>query len=424
MMTTSGQGKDPEQGADQEAGLGRAVLLGVGVLTAVLLGLAAVLVLLFIGAPDLYPAAAYPDPAARASAISGTRTAAMAGFLGLAAVGTLAVNALNARTNTGNLRVATDNVRVAQRQQQTAQDTAQQTADATARTLDLTLSGQLTERYTAAVELLGKGDQMSVLGGLYALERLGADSSTYRGTAVQVISAYVRTTTGLASHQHAGAEQTPGVADREQYVVDGELPPHPNEPEHGVALLAALAVLGRIAPPAPADLVDLEALIPASRIAHTDAVRSGGVHADLRRTNLRRVELDGTDLRGVDFGRADLTEATFRFADLRFANFAGADLTRAQLTGAKLTGASFRNAWLNSAYLCEAKLGPGEYPVETVHFAQAHLDGTILDMADLRGAALGSVRGLTAEQLEYADGNGETQLPRAVPRPPDWPARA
>ncbi len=408
-------------GVAPASSLSTSVVASLTALAVVLLSVAVVLVWLFVNAPNLYSAESYPDPPSRASAISAARTAAMAGFVGLAAIGTLAVNAVNARTNTENVRIAIENVRVAQRQQETAQRSDQQTGEATRETLELTRAGQLTDRYTSAVELLGTESEMSVLGGIYALERLAEDSEVYRATAVQVLAAYARTRAGLTRDEVAGSIHQSSNPDPETRL-DAQSTV-PEDREYGAAVLAALAVLGRIAPPAPTELQDLDAIIPSKRIEFAEAVREGGAHADLRRTNLRRVGLDGFDLRGVDFSRADLTEATLRFADLRFANFAGADLTHAQLTGAKLMGARFNNAYLFEADLSQAVLGPSEHPVETVTFGAAHIQGTVLDMADLRGVSLRRVRGLQAEQLEYATGDATTDLPHAMPRPPSWPTR-
>lgn len=386
--------------------------IGMVALGLVGLGVGALLVWLFVAAPGLYPASSYPDAASRAAAISAARTAAMAGFVGLAAVGTLMVNAVNARTNT-------DNVRVAQQAQATAQETAQQTAEATRATLQLTRAGQLTERYVTAVELLGADNEMSVLGSIYALERLSADSGVYRSITVQILAAYIRTRAGLTSDEVAGSIYMSGDPDPELSL--DEWITAPADREYGVAVLAALTVLGRIAPAAPAELTVFDAITPTKRIAFAEAVRAGAAHADLRRTNLRHVELAGTDLRGVNFARADLTGANLCFADLRFARFEGADLTRAALTGAKLMGARLTDAYLKEADIAEAFLGPSEYPVEQVALGGAHLGSAVLAMADLRGVHLQRVRGLRAEQLERARADAHTTLPPGMPRPSHWP---
>src|SRR5512144_2911676 len=62
----------------------------------------------------------------------------------------------------------------------------------TSRTFRLTREGQLTERYTKAVEQLGH-DKLDVrLGGIYALERLMVDSKRDHPTIVEVLAAFLR----------------------------------------------------------------------------------------------------------------------------------------------------------------------------------------------------------------------------------------
>lgn len=369
----------------------RWVWIGMAAAGVVLVG---ALVWLFVTAPDLYPTASYDDAAGRASAIAATRTAAMAGFVGLAAIGGLIANAITARANTTNAAAAQDNVRIAQQAQATAQQTAVTTAEATRETLRLTERGELTERYIKAVELLGHDNEMSIVGGIYALERLAGDSPDDRPTIVEVLAAYVRHRAGLSTPQ----------VDREVVA----------------PVRAAMSVLGRIAPPPPAELEALEALIPASRQAFVDGLRDSAATPDLRWVNLRHLDLPGADLRGANLSRADLTEANLIGADLRFARLEGADLSRAHLNHAKLMGARLANAYLNDADLTEAILGPCESQIEAVDLRGTHFDGTHLEIADLRGIYLGRVRGLTQEQLEVARGDANTTLPANLQRPEEW----
>ncbi|GFO83189.1 MAG: hypothetical protein A49_28160 [Methyloceanibacter sp.] len=75
-------------------------------------------------------------------------------------------------------------------------------------------------------------------------------------------------------------------------------------------------------------------------------------------------------------------------ADLRGARLEDADLTGADLAGAQLDGASLAGAALKAANLC--------------------------------GASLADVRGLTAEQIDKADGDLGTVLPYDLERPLTW----
>src|SRR5580698_558027 len=60
------------------------------------------------------------------------------------------------------------------------------------RTLELTEQGQVTDRYTKAIEQLGS-DQLDVrIGGIYALERVARDSARDHPTVMEVLAAFIR----------------------------------------------------------------------------------------------------------------------------------------------------------------------------------------------------------------------------------------
>src|SRR5262249_11729415 len=90
---------------------------------------------------------------ARLQAASGFRTALIAGLAGLAALGSLVT---------------------------------------ASRTYRLSQRGQLTDRYTKAIEQLGN-DKLDVrLGGIYALERVAKDSAQDGATIAEVLTAFIR----------------------------------------------------------------------------------------------------------------------------------------------------------------------------------------------------------------------------------------
>ena len=60
------------------------------------------------------------------------------------------------------------------------------------RTLELTEQGQVTDRYTKAIEQLGS-DKLDVrIGGIYALERVARDSSKDHPAVIEVLTAFIR----------------------------------------------------------------------------------------------------------------------------------------------------------------------------------------------------------------------------------------
>jgi hypothetical protein len=171
------------------------------------------------GARDAEIAASATQYAAYRADITTTRTGIIAGLAGLAALGGLAV---------------------------------------TARTYRLSLQGQLTDRYTKAVEQLGD-DKLDIrLGAIYALERLAVDSRRDHPTVVEVLSAYVRE----RSRTRAARRTRP----------PGRRTAHPLRltttlESLAVDIQAALTVLGRL------------------------PTRSGVSRADLSRANLTRAFL-------------------------------------------------------------------------------------------------------------------------------------
>lgn len=63
----------------------------------------------------------------------------------------------------------------------------------TYRTFDLNRQGQVTDRFTRAIDQLGEESKLDVrLGGIYALERIARDSKRDYGPTMEVLTAFVR----------------------------------------------------------------------------------------------------------------------------------------------------------------------------------------------------------------------------------------
>jgi hypothetical protein len=169
------------------------------------------------------------------------------------------------------------------------------------RTFELTEQGQVTDRYTKAVEQLGS-DKLDVrIGGLYALERIARDSAKDHPTVMEVLTAFIR--------EHS----------REQWP-----PLDPDNPDQARStrpdVQAALTVVGR-----------------------RDAKR------DIGRINLVRADLTRADLRGANLTGAILIRANLTGAILIRAIFIRANLTDAILTCVDPTLADFARATLPGA---------------------------------------------------------------------------
>ncbi|MEU7857850.1 hypothetical protein [Nonomuraea sp. NPDC049141] len=67
------------------------------------------------------------------------------------------------------------------------------TQQTSTRTLELTEQGQVTDRYTKAIQQLGDVNNLHIrIGGIYALERIARDSERDYGTVQEVLSHFVR----------------------------------------------------------------------------------------------------------------------------------------------------------------------------------------------------------------------------------------
>ena len=263
----------------------------------------------------------------------------------------------------------------------------------TALNFRLSREGQVTDRYTKAIEQLGS-DKLDVrIGGIYALERVARDSAKDHPTVMEVLAAFVR--------EHS----------REQWPVPGSddtpAPERTTRPD----VQAALDWRAILHPPLPGSddtLAPKRTTRPDVQAALTVIGRRDASHdrqsVDLSGADLTRANLRSANFRDAKFTYAHLHDAELRDADLRYADlsgadlsgvdFLGADLTRAQLLGADLTRARLSSARLGGAYLVGARLGGADLTI-------ARLGGADLDAADLTGALL-SGADLTGAQLTNA----------------------
>lgn len=211
------------------------------------------------------------------------------------------------------------------------------TARYTWRAAKLTEEGQITDRYTKAIDQLGD-DKIDVrIGGIYALERIARDSAKDQPTVIEVLTTFVRE----YSREHAPST-------RERPTVIEVLTTFVREHSPGHASGANLA-------PSRPDDVAAAVTVVARRNSRYDR----GNIIDLTGADLSYARLPAASLRGWLFFEAVLTGANLSGADLRYATLTSATLTGADLTGAdlrfaKLTGADLTGATLTDADLTDA----------------------------------------------------------------------
>jgi uncharacterized protein YjbI with pentapeptide repeats len=217
--------------------------------------------------------------------------------------------------------------------------------------------GQITERFTRAIDQLGNDKLEIRLGGIYALERISNESENDFLPIMEILTAYVR-------------KNVPHGIDNPQVPID---------------IQAILTIIGK------PDLKFREEL--------------NGL--DLQKTSLRKANLEKATLIGVNFNESSLYEANIRNSNLTKATLINttlinadvqnSNLERANLNGAWLMGAKLLNVNLKAADLSYARLS-AEINKETVaDLEKANLKGTIF-----KGAILERAKNLTFDQLSKA----------------------
>jgi hypothetical protein len=76
--------------------------------------------------------------------------------------------------------------------------------------------GQITERFTRAVDQLGSDQLVVRLGGIYALERIAMNSPRDAATIAEVLSSYIRQHAPWPADGNLGRQLVQGLQDRTQ----------------------------------------------------------------------------------------------------------------------------------------------------------------------------------------------------------------
>lgn len=142
-----------------------------------------------------------------------------------------------------------------------------------------------------------------------------------------------------------------------------------------------------------------------------DLLGANFANAILPKIQLSKSRLMNADLRGANLQGAFLSGSNLLHADLR-----GADLKNAHLNSAGLDGADLRKAILSGADLTKAIF---RTPGRTVELNGFEVPVPMRKPAQLQGADLATVKGLTVDQLKDFYWDEKTILPEGVDRPCD-----
>lgn len=342
------------------------------------------------------------SPGVRIKAITDTRTAFLAGLVGLGALGTFWLNS---------------------------------------RTFRVTERGHVTDRYSKAIEQLGNDSLDVRLGGIYALEQIARDSARIeedQATIVEVLSAFVRVHSDPVYRYRASlppAEAGTATTLSHEELTDRAEDYLSKAVKLPLDVQAAVTVLGRLPYSEMIPRGDLtEATLRRVTVTRT---------SDLTGATLIQSDLTGANLSGATLARTKLTMAKLLEADLGDADLTGAGLTAADITRAKLHNTNFARAILVSADLTEANRTIVDFLTKThlraeVNFTEANLTGADLTGAYLTGTVLvranltdadftgADLTGadFTGADLTDADFTGadltEAKWPGAVPVPEGW----
>ena len=213
--------------------------------------------------------------------------------------------------------------------------------------------GQVTERFTRAIEQLGHEEIAIRLGGIYALERLAKDSEKDHGPIMEVLTAYVRE----------------------------------NAPRNGEYAKKVAAK-----PP-----TDIQAILTVIGRRETTGKNRRNDRLDLRHTHLAGVvildaDLQGADLQGADLNRTILVRANLTGVNLGWdlpnrtklivADLIGVDLSGANLSGADLSDTTLIGADLTDTLLSDAKNLTAGQVQSAKNWRKAHLPNSLNDLKD------------------------------------------
>ncbi|WP_440955364.1 pentapeptide repeat-containing protein [Methanosarcina sp. Mfa9] len=209
--------------------------------------------------------------------------------------------------------------------------------------------GQITERFTRAIEQLGNKGLEFRLGGIYALERIANESEKDHWPIMEILTAYIR-------------KNSPNININKDEKRDGE----------------KLSI-------------DIQAVLDVLRRRNREHEKKEFRVLDLSDTYLEGANLEWANLEWANLEWANLKEANLKVANLKGANLTGANLKEANLKMANLEWANLERANLERAYFNLANL-TGAY-LEGTNLTGAHLvaflEGTTLTGANLTGAYLG-----------------------------------
>lgn len=260
--------------------------------------------------------------------------------------------------------------------------------------LNVAKEGQITERFTRAVDQLGNPAQEIRLGGVHALGIISKESKKDYSTIMTILADYVRINSNIYNHSE---NRYPKYRSFSMDILANETTT--SDFLDGVVstdIQAALNVIGE-----HKSFFNRE---KDKRLGMKEAFLRGadltGLHfegvifswANLECTKIVETYLDGANLYQTNLKFATIAAAELKNARLEEADLLGAKIIYSHLEGAHLHGANLRGADLEVANLRGADL-------RGANLIEANLEGAYLDNANLEGALLDNTNNLSVDQL-------------------------
>lgn len=254
--------------------------------------------------------------------------------------------------------------------------------------LKVSQEGQITERFTRAIDQLGAVDKNGNpaveirLGAIYALERIANESDKDYWPIMEILTAYVRNYSEVQ-------------AIRKEF-------------ENISNTLSPIKVKNLKIKELP---LDIEAIITVIGRRKNSFGDGETIRLNLSRTYLRKASFKETNLERASFGYAYLENAYFGYSYLKqsificahlenaylgHANFENAVFIESHLDDADFSWANLKDALLNKAHIKNTIFRGAN--MEDAHFEEANLEGAYFIGTNLKGA-----KSLTVNQISKAN---------------------
>ena len=260
--------------------------------------------------------------------------------------------------------------------------------------------GQITERFTRAIEQLGNKELEIRLGGIYALERIANESENDYWPIMDILTSYVRNNSSLESIESEKATHISTDIQSEE----SNKTRNQNVKKLSLDVQAILTVIGR-----------RKHYFGAGESKRLNLAETCLQGAHLSEYHLERANLYKANLTNAKFVRTHLKQTVFIKAHLENASLWGAHLENTVLIEAHLENADLSRARLEDALLIKAHLENANFyaaHLENADFDGACLEGAKFESADLTGAQRLSIDQLSKVKTLYdAELDEELEMP-------------